>query len=270
MKLNFFFDIDGTILPVGKSIPASAVEAIGRLKRMGHGIFLCTGRSPYELTDEIRELGFDGGVFSSGATLVHGGSTIMQKCMTDAQRDLLLKVVKDLNLVSFSQSFDATYITREALDLYDEMEFSVHGRTLKFNGFIIVDRIPDDLPIIKSYIMSREGRVLEARRALEGPLTSVNNTTGLPETSAAEIMIPGVTKASGIRDLMDFLGEGIESTVGIGDGENDLEMIDVCNLGIAMGNACEVLKRHSDYVTTDIEADGLANAIDYALGCSAG
>ncbi len=265
MKLNFFFDIDGTILPVGRDIPESAVAAIRKLKDLGHGTFLCTGRGPHEITDEIKAIGFDGGVFSSGATLVAGGSTIAQRCMTDEQRDHLFKVARDFNLHLFSQGLDSTYITREALDFYNEMEMSVHGRTLKFSGFAIVDRQPVDLPIIKSYIMSEEGRVLEARRALEGFLTSVNNTTGLPETCAAEIMIPGVTKASGIRELVSYLGAGMDSTVGIGDGENDLEMIDVCNLGIAMGNACDLLKSHSDYIATDIENDGLANAIEFAL-----
>ena len=117
----------------------------------------------------------------------------------------------------------------------------------------------------KFYIMSEEGKILEARKALEGPFSSVNNTTGLPEENAAELMLAGMTKASGIKRLMSYLGEGLESTVGIGDGENDLDMIRVCRLGIAMGNSCKVLKDNADYITDDVNSDGLAKAISYAI-----
>ena len=106
----------------------------------------------------------------------------------------------------------------------------------------------------------------KAREALEGPFHSVNNTNGLAPESAAELMSPDFSKRSGIKRMMAFLGDGMESTVGVGDGENDVDMIDVCNIGIAMGNACDMLKAHASYVTTDIEDGGIANAMKYSLG----
>ncbi len=265
MKLNFFFDIDGTILPVGKPIPESAVKALHKAKSLGHRLFLCTGRSPFELTDELMALPFDGGVFSAGARLVLGGAIVSEVCMSEKQKSFFRKVIDDYNLLCLNQGPEFTYATQEAMDYYNILSLQSSGRTIQFKGFKIVDEIPWDEPIVKSYILSKEGRVLEARKALEGVISSVNNTTGQPETCAAEVMIQGVTKASGIAGLMKRLGDGIESTVGIGDGENDIEMIDVCSLGIAMGNSCDELKRHADYITTDINDDGLAKAIYYAL-----
>ena len=52
-------------------------------------------------------------------------------------------------------------------------------------------------------------------------------------------------------------------TVGIGDGMNDKEMLELCQIGIAMGNAKEGLKAVADYVTTDLEEDGLYNAFKH-------
>ena len=66
--------------------------------------------------------------------------------------------------------------------------------------------------------------------------------------------------------MINYLSEDMASTVGVGDGENDVDMIDICNIGIAMGNACDLLKEHASYVTTDIEAGGIANAVEYCLG----
>ena len=65
--------------------------------------------------------------------------------------------------------------------------------------------------------------------------------------------------------MVRYLGESMDSTVGVGDGENDIKMVSACNLGIAMGNACRQLKDCADFVTSDIDDDGLAKAIYYAM-----
>ena len=86
MRLNFFFDIDGTLLPVGKPMPDDAVAALRGAKELGHSLFLCTGRSPFELTDEIRSFPFDGGVFSAGAFVKYGEDTVFHGYITEEQK----------------------------------------------------------------------------------------------------------------------------------------------------------------------------------------
>ena len=81
-----------------------------------------------------------------------------------------------------------------------------------------------------------------------------------------EICLPSSDKGSGIRNLMAYLKEDMQTAVGVGDGANDVEMIEYGGLGIAMGNASECAKEAADYVTTSVESDGIKNAIDYALG----
>ena len=266
MKLNFFFDIDGTILPVGKHIPKSALDAFAKAKALGHRLFFCTGRSPFELTDELRALPFDGGVFSAGANVAVDGKTLLSRYVTSEQREFFFSVVERYNLLWILQSDDGSYVTQEALDFYCDLTRKVYSRSLNFGGFHIVDSFPSDKPIVKMFILSKQGLVLEARKALEGPLHSVNNTNGLLAQCAAEVMAPDLNKASGIAHVLSYLGETVSSTVGIGDGENDIEMIEVCHLGIAMGNACNALKDKADFITSDIDDDGLAKAMEYAMG----
>ena len=57
------------------------------------------------------------------------------------------------------------------------------------------------------------------------------------QSDMAEICIPGVDKGSGIKTILSYYGEDRKSSVGVGDGANDIEMIEYCGLGIAMGNA---------------------------------
>lgn len=50
--------------------------------------------------------------------------------------------------------------------------------------------------------------------------------------------------------------------MGFGDGENDMTMIRMAGIGVAMGNAVETLKTEADYVTVTNDEDGVADAIE--------
>ena len=71
------------------------------------------------------------------------------------------------------------------------------------------------------------------------------------------------TKATGIIHLINYLGIDISDTIAFGDGHNDSEMIELCNVGVAMGNAIDKVKKVSNYVTDDIDNDGIYKAMKY-------
>ena len=52
-----------------------------------------------------------------------------------------------------------------------------------------------------------------------------------------------------------------EEMMAFGDAQNDMDMIEYAGIGIAMGNAEESLKEIADYVTTDVDDDGVLNAL---------
>ena len=65
---------------------------------------------------------------------------------------------------------------------------------------------------------------------------------------------------------MEFIGRLYqiprEAMIAIGDGRNDLPMIEYAGLGVAMGNACQEVKALAQYVTASNEADGIAQVVD--------
>ena len=74
------------------------------------------------------------------------------------------------------------------------------------------------------------------------------------------LFIEPTSKQYGIRRMLDRLGAADEDTVVFGDGTNDLCMFGQGWLSIAMGNACEALKKRADYITTDVDDNGIQNA----------
>jgi hypothetical protein len=57
------------------------------------------------------------------------------------------------------------------------------------------------------------------------------------------------------------MGISLEQVMGIGDGPNDVPILSAVGLGVAMGNASEDVKRCARYVTSDVDHNGVAEAI---------
>lgn len=70
-------------------------------------------------------------------------------------------------------------------------------------------------------------------------------------------------KEKGIRDMLDYLSLKEDEVIAFGDGNNDIGMLDMIRTSVAMGNAEEAVKQAASYVTTDIDEDGIYNALKH-------
>ena len=75
--------------------------------------------------------------------------------------------------------------------------------------------------------------------------------------NAFELYSPTVSKAVGIQKVLDHFHLSREDSYAFGDGSNDMEMIQYCGTGVAMGNAVQELKDAADIVCPSIEDNGL-------------
>lgn len=73
----------------------------------------------------------------------------------------------------------------------------------------------------------------------------------------------GVTKALALKEGFKILNIKPEEAVAIGDSLTDISMLDYCGYGIAVGNASEEVKSHSDYVCKEQIGDGVVEAINH-------
>ena len=64
-------------------------------------------------------------------------------------------------------------------------------------------------------------------------------------------------KGTAIRRTAELLHENADNTIAFGDSMNDYEMLQVCNYGVAMKNACQELKAGADSICESVENDGV-------------
>jgi hypothetical protein len=85
-------------------------------------------------------------------------------------------------------------------------------------------------------------------------------TRSLPEF--VEVLDPAVDKGAALRFVAARLGVPIEQTAAIGDSWNDAPLLAAAGFGIAMGSAPSELRAVADAVVSDLEHDGVAEAIE--------
>ena len=76
-----------------------------------------------------------------------------------------------------------------------------------------------------------------------------------------ENRIPASLYAS--EQLLSHLGIAREDTIAFGDAKVDIPMLSYCHIGVAMGNGGEEIRAMADYVTDDVENDGLYKAFQH-------
>ncbi|MBS7287468.1 MAG: phosphoglycolate phosphatase [Candidatus Freyarchaeota archaeon] len=78
---------------------------------------------------------------------------------------------------------------------------------------------------------------------------------------AIHLCDPSVSKAVGVRVILDRLSLSSEDAVGIGDGANDVDLLEACGYGVALQNAPATLKKVADYVTKKPYGEGFVEAV---------
>lgn len=264
-----FLDIDGTLVDKGGVIPETATKAITKTRERGHKVFVCTGRSRCEIHDYILEAGIDGIVGSAGAYVELDGKVIYHRPMTERMNRRLLDYFESRKMSIFVETNDellvndiglryvAEHIRRCTLnnEPYDKAFFDLSSPLSEKHK-------PETLPINKLLYVTTEYDPEDVKRDLQTEFTVVDSAIALPGNSG-ELSELGMHKGKGIDVVIQYFNADIKDTIGIGDGENDIEMLKSAGVAIAMGNANPKLKEVADFVTTNIDDDGLWNAFEW-------
>ena len=267
--MNFFLDVDGTLLPLGsKSVPESGVRAIREARAEGHRVFLATGRSRVEVTPELYSVGFDGGVFAAGCSIVVDGKEIYHHLLSDEDKAFLTRYCGEMGMDIIYQADNGTWASAKAMEHWHELLTRYLGTDVPITGLRVADELPEGTPLTKILYITWDHTLSEVRNDLSPRFTVISNTLGIPEDLMGEVGPGGITKATGIQRVIDYLGEDLSQVCAIGDGANDIGMITFAHTGVAMGNALDEVKAVADYIAPDVSDDGLAAAIRHVLGKS--
>ena len=124
-----------------------------------------------------------------------------------------------------------------------------------------------DRALVEAAVPFRRGRVLLASQvSFEPDIQAQIRRLGLEcqlVRNRSELMIlpSGMSKGFGVCRALEMLGISHHNTIGVGDAENDHSLLSACEIGVAVANAVDGLKRHADVVLEASNGQGVANFI---------
>lgn len=252
-------DLDGTLLCEDGSVSARNVQAIQTAVSHHIQVILATGKTRASALGVLARLGLEApGVFTQGLVIHNADGSVRHETVLDretAVRAITFAVEHGLPHLAYSGArilapYDHHY-GRLLHEKYHEPLPEVIGPFLEqiddlhINKFLVSDEVHND-----------------ATRARLTELMGDHATVTQAVSGYIEMLPPGASKGRGVRRLLADLGIPPAAMLAVGDGENDLEMLQMAGVGVAMGNAKDSVKAIADYVTADHNHSGVAEAIE--------
>ena len=251
MIRSVFLDLDGTLYDTAaRCVPESAMHAVAGLHARGTRVFVASGRHMSELHGlPLDELAFDGMVLTNGSVCVDASGEAFYDELIP--RGTINDLADEMEREFFSCQFFEP--TESHLDFVDEAV----ARLCNLEHPLGLDQLHRvrELDICQAVAFADETRVC----AFADIHPEVVVTSWAP--SCYDIVPAQAGKVRGIRETLRHFGLDGDEWLAAGDGENDCEMLRAATYGVAMGNADGRCKAVADYVTDDVDKDGLLNAL---------
>ena len=252
-------DQDGTLLDSNGRIPAQNITAIKKAITQGIQVIIATGKTRWSAQAAIEQIGLQApGVFTQGLVICDADGGVLHE--TTIPQETAVSVL--------------TYLEEKALPYLaycsDQLRTPYHHSysVLLHKKYheplpVPVGSLRDGLPQfrINKLLISDEQNNDATRADLEalfGDLATV--TQAVPEF--IEVLPLNTSKGKGLRWLLNEVGVPETAVLAVGDGENDIDMLQMAGIGVAMGNAHEPVKAVADAIVASNDQAGVAQAIE--------
>lgn len=270
MRKILFIDVDGTLVDYENNLPQSAVRAIRQARANGHLVYICTGRSKAEVYSEIWDIGLDGMIGGNGSYVESDKTVVMHELITEEQCRRVVTWLKERHLEFYLESNNGLFAS-ENFETAGNPVIREYARR-KGNEQAAMMTVRDALPDIIfggelyrddvnkiSFILSSYQDHLDSAR--EFPELAAGTWGGAGEIALfGDLGVKDIDKAKAISWLLAYLGADVQDTIAFGDAKVDIPMLQYCNIGVAMNSGGDEIRQMADYVTDDVDKDGLYKA----------
>lgn len=263
------FDLDGTLLNDDKKITERTYRALLAAAEKGIHLVPATGRLDGALPREFDDLPIRYVISINGA-LVYERKTMrpIHEVLIPWQQALdIYRYMEEHLPVIYDCYIDSrAYMTKAFHD--DLAPYACNVHYLK-----MMKELRTPVPELKAFLAEKQQGLQKMQcffREKDYPLRDhlLENwkIPGIIITSSTphnlELNHEKATKGDALAVLAEHLGLELSETMALGDGSNDLTMIQRAGIGVAMGVCWEPLKKAADFVTDDCNHDGVAKAIE--------
>ena len=262
-------DIDGTIAGESNNVREPIKSAIKAVQAQGIQIALATGRMYHSALPFYHDIGSKLPLIAYNGALIKDPQTDKTYQELSVTPDIALALLDHLEQPQFRSRLDVHCYYDDQLYV-KEITLETERYKLRSGAKPVI--VPDLRSIaerssLKLLVVSQDATLIQE---LITHFSDRFSRDELHVTQSTEIYLelthPQANKGLAVRHLAeDILGLTSEQVMAIGDNFNDLEMLRYAEIGVAMGNAPPEVQAIADWVTIDVEEDGVAIALQKFL-----
>ena len=245
------FDIDETLYNHKKNeIPKSTICALHKLKEAGHTLAIATGRSPFDINENVRSLPFDFFIAHNGQYIFQGDQVLYKKALDKT-------LVKDLADMAKMDGIPVGFLsaTRSIISVANE-DISRAFASYELTSPDVQSEAPEIESIFQMWIFTEEYEKYAQ--------TFGSQVRFIPwRRYGADVIPSDGSKANGVKKVREVLTDLPPKVVFFGDGMNDIELIEMADIGVAMGNGAHEVRKRADFITLSIDEDGIYYACEH-------
>ena len=257
-------DFDGTLITSDQRILPEVRSAILQYIDNG-GIFaVCTGRILSSILPQVRQLGLKGLVAACQSSVIadiQTGQCIRHRGLTAVQTAEICAAIESLNqsvhVYSDEKFFSDMSEDNEYLKAYEKIiGVKAEHIDLPLSQFVLSEGITCQKVASLCFSQDRD----RIYKFLSDKFKNKYDVTCSADF-LVEVSPIGDTKGEGLKFLADYYGIDIADTIAIGDNLNDISMIEVAGVGVAVGNAVNALKSKADFIASTNDNGAVAQVI---------
>lgn len=264
-------DLDGTLLNKNKEITPRLFDALQKLDELGILFVPATGRPFSTVPQAIKELPFLKYVITSNGAAIYDAAeqkNIIENYLTPEAVDAVIAIARELPVITEYFIEGKAYIAK---NIYDDL--TPFALTESHTAYIKNSRTP-----VADFWneMKRNDTVLEninlvfKDMALRKEIWNRLKDLGLASVTASttkniEITSLSATKAKALEKLCEVLGLERKNVLAMGDGDNDMPMIQFAGIGVTMANGEEHIKQAADIIADDCNDFGAAKILEQII-----
>lgn len=253
-------DLDGTLLNSKHKLSDRNKKALKAAIDKGVQVVIATGKTRHSAAAMLEELGIKSpGVFAQGLTTYNGDGSLRHNITMDtAILRRIITYAEDRGFGVLAYSGDKI-LTRRA----DEVAAKIaeYGEP-SAESVGSLQNILGTTEINKLILYGQESKIPALRWQLSKQLDGQVHLTRAQVEGILEVLPAGSSKGKAVMRVMKDLNIPPENALAIGDGENDIEMLQAVGTGVAVGNAVQKLKAVATQVVGSNDDDGVAQAIE--------
>ncbi|SKC87900.1 Cof-type HAD-IIB family hydrolase [Maledivibacter halophilus] len=256
-------DVDGTLIGSDGVISQETKASINAAIKKDIKIILISGREAYSINIFAKELNLNQLIVSLNGAMVIDSQLekiFFRKDIEPEITENIIKICEEKNISMVLFSGNELFANHEDEDIklfrkYSHAPVNNVGKLSDFYKNHLVSKV---------LMIADNKKLLEVKGALEKSYSQEINIE-FSKPFFLEIYNKNTSKGIMLKKIADYYGIESKEIIAIGDGENDISMIEYAGMGVAMGNALENVKEKADFITLPQSENGVGYAIEKIL-----